>query len=373
MPLPRVPRQDILIWRYDSSGTYSVKSGYNLLACEFAVHDQDLDSSELQRFKSFYANLWSLSVPSKIKVMFWRLSKNYLPTNVNLSNRRLSVNPSCHLCVDAPETIYHIIECAFTKRICSNMGINYLTTSSEKNWVLWLATLFDPLNVHQRLFLVVSIRAIWSYRNNKLHNNTLQSEAELIRFIRVYIAELTSHGVSHAPSVAKTAVKWTPPPGNTIKFNFDASFDSLLQSSVSGVVAQNSDGLLMAAGTTPHRYVANPEMAEAFACEDALILAVDLGFNRIIIEGDALTVVNKVMAGTEERSLSRGIFQNISAMKASFVDLKFAHVNRSGNSPAHLLAKEGKNFSAPMVWIEKVVPTVEVAIQNDRWWVQRSD
>ncbi|KAL4363826.1 hypothetical protein GQ457_04G030920 [Hibiscus cannabinus] len=195
--------------------------------------------------------------------------------------------------------------------------------------VLIAYELLHALKNKKRLSLVVSIWAIWSYRNNKLHNNTLQSEAELIRFIRVYIAELTSHGVSHTPSVAKTDVKWTPPPGNTIKFNFDASFDSLLQSSVSRVVARNSDGFLMAAGTTPHHYVANPEW---------------------------------------QRHL-----HNIYAMKASFVDLKFAHVNRFGNSPAHLLAKEGKNFSAPMVWIEEDVPTVEVAVQNDRWWVQRSD
>ncbi|KAK8517613.1 hypothetical protein V6N12_016458 [Hibiscus sabdariffa] len=41
MPLPRAPQQDVFIWRYDSSGIYSVKSDYNLLACEFAVHARD--------------------------------------------------------------------------------------------------------------------------------------------------------------------------------------------------------------------------------------------------------------------------------------------------------------------------------------------
>ncbi|KAK8517611.1 hypothetical protein V6N12_016456 [Hibiscus sabdariffa] len=107
-------------------------------------------------------------------------------------------------------------------------------------------------------------------------------------------------------------------------------------------------------------------MAEALTCEDALILAVELGFNMIIIEGDALTIVNKAIARTDERSLSRGIFQNISAMKAFFTDLKFTHVYRSGNSHAHLLAKEGKNFSAQMMWIEEAIPTVEIAVQNDR-------
>ncbi|KAK8583091.1 hypothetical protein V6N13_021808 [Hibiscus sabdariffa] len=246
-------------------------------------------------------------------------------------------------------------------------GLNYADGTSVLNLVQ--PTILADINKS----LLADFSQDESYRNNKLHNNALQSEAELIRFIRVYIAELTSHCVSSAPSLAKVAVKWTPPPGNAIKFNFDASFDSLLKTSVSGMVARNNEGHLMATGTTPHRYAANPEMAEALACEDALILAVELGFNRIIIEGDALTIINKAIARTDERSLSRGIFQNISAMKAFFNDLKFTHVNRSGNSPAHLLAKEGKNSSAPIVWIEEAIPTVEIAVQNDRWWIQSSD
>ncbi|KAK8653387.1 hypothetical protein V6N13_127393 [Hibiscus sabdariffa] len=151
---------------------------------------------------------------------------------------------------------------------------------------------------------VVFIWAIWSYRNNKLHNSTLQSEAELVRFIRVYIAKLISHCVSSVPGLAKADVKWTPPPGNAIKFNFDASFDSLLKTFVSGVVARNNESLLMATGTTPHCYVVNPEMTEVLVCEDAFILATELGFNRIIIEGDALTIINKAKARTDERSLS---------------------------------------------------------------------
>ena len=29
-PLPRTPQQDILIWKFDQHGSYSVKSGYQL-------------------------------------------------------------------------------------------------------------------------------------------------------------------------------------------------------------------------------------------------------------------------------------------------------------------------------------------------------
>ncbi|KAK8617330.1 hypothetical protein V6N13_080247 [Hibiscus sabdariffa] len=145
--------------------------------------------------------------------------------------------------------------------------------------------------------------------------------------------------LNSVPGLAKVAVKWSPPQRDVIKINFDASFDSLLKTSVSGVVARNNEDLLMAIGTTPHRYVANLEMAEALACEDTLILAVELGFNKIILEGDALTIINRAKARTDYRSLSQGIFQNIFSLTASFTDLQFTHVYRSGNCPAHLLAK----------------------------------
>ncbi|KAK8557234.1 hypothetical protein V6N13_013509 [Hibiscus sabdariffa] len=152
-----------------------------------------------------------------------------------------------------------------------------------------------------------------------------------------------------------------------VKVNFDASFNQSLLQSVSGIVIRNSDGLLMAADSFPNSHVVSPEMAEALACEQALTLSKDLGFRKIEVEGDALTIISKLRHPTVDQSMFRAIYHNIYVKKYDFKFLSFDHVKRENNNAAHVLARIGRSTSTPMVWIEVGPPEVEEVICNDRW------
>ncbi|KAK8599972.1 hypothetical protein V6N12_049836 [Hibiscus sabdariffa] len=137
----------------------------------------------------------------------------------------------------------------------------------------------------------------------------------------------------------------------------------------SRVVARNAEGLIMAAGIIPHHFVVNRELAEAYACVDALNLARDTGFLSIIIEGDTLTVINKVNCSGIDRSSLRARTKQVHDMRAFFSSLPFSYVGRSCNVVAHLLAREGRGFYGPRFWIEEAPPIVEQAALQDIWWV----
>ncbi|KAK8603914.1 hypothetical protein V6N13_096380 [Hibiscus sabdariffa] len=203
--------------------------------------------------------------------MFWRFSNNYLPTKVNLYNRRFAITTTCSLCVVDLESMDHIMFCSFSTNILSQLGITIIPPSLEQSWIMWLSNLFDHFDEKKRVLLVVSVWAIWYYRNNKLHNQASQTVMDLVRFIRSYVWELTSIADKVVPNSSALCPRWSPPSGDTIKINFDASFIAHLHLSFSGVVARNAEGLIMAAGIIPHHFVANPELAEAYACVDALI------------------------------------------------------------------------------------------------------
>ncbi|KAK8489298.1 hypothetical protein V6N13_023445 [Hibiscus sabdariffa] len=98
-------------------------------------------------------------------------------------------------------------------------------------------------------------------------------------------------------------------------------------------------GYIMAAGSIPHRFVPSPEVAEAYAYIDALMLARDAGFN------------------------------SIHSMRAFFTSLTFSHVGRTCNAVAHLLAREGRDFPGPRFWVEEAPPSVEEAALKDKRWV----
>ncbi|KAK9028151.1 hypothetical protein V6N11_067963 [Hibiscus sabdariffa] len=340
MPLSSSNPDDAIIWRYDCSGCYSMKSGYRLLAHVANSRIGVSSTFNVDKVKRLYSALWSLAIPSKIKVMFWRFIKNYLPTNVNLYNKRIHLATNWILCAGEAETVDHILFC-----------------------------LSPPLDKKRMVLLVVSIWGIWSYRNNKIHNQVSQSAMDLVRFISSYVGELTSIADNAASLCSASRLHWLPPRDDAIKVNFDACFSSRYRTSFFGVVARNYRGSIMAIGTIPHRFVPSPEMAEAYACIDAILLARDAGFRSVIIEGDALTVINKANCRKDDRSVLRSLVMQIHGMQAFFISFTFSHAVRTCNTVAHLLAREGRDFSGPRFWIEKAPSSVEEATLKDKWWV----
>ncbi|KAE8718120.1 hypothetical protein F3Y22_tig00110017pilonHSYRG00017 [Hibiscus syriacus] len=125
----------------------------------------------------------------------------------------------------------------------------------------------------------------------------------------------------------------------------------------------------MVACSYPNFYVANPETAEALACEQAVSLSRELRFFTVIIEGDALVVINKISQPSNGNSEIRAIVQNVQAMGRDFETLSFTHVRRSQNAAAHVLAKIGRSFLVRMVWLEVAPVEVEASVARDRWWV----
>ncbi|MBA0849266.1 hypothetical protein Goshw_013622, partial [Gossypium schwendimanii] len=111
---------------------------------------------------------------------------------------------------------------------------------------------------------------------------------ELTGFIRGYIQEIS---LSQVPiSSSRTMVKelWRPPNSGIIKLNFDASFKCDPKTSVVVVLARNDKGQIMGVCTYLYEGVADGFIAEARASERALLFAIEMGFRRILLEGDSL-------------------------------------------------------------------------------------
>ncbi|KAK8624992.1 hypothetical protein V6N13_089876 [Hibiscus sabdariffa] len=125
----------------------------------------------------------------------------------------------------------------------------------------------------------------------------------------------------------------------------------------------------MVADIIPHHFVVNPETAEAYVCVNALNLARDTRLLSVIIEGDALTVINMVNCSGIDQSSLRALTKQVHDMRSFFSSLSFSYVGRSCNTIAHLLAREGRSSFDPRFWIEEAPPIVEQAALKDKWWV----
>ncbi|TYH61824.1 hypothetical protein ES332_D07G077900v1 [Gossypium tomentosum] len=101
---------------------------------------------------------------------------------------------------------------------------------------------------------------------------------EVVGFIKAYYAKTNVARERLKNSCAIGHFVWEPPVNDTIKIILDPSFNQLTKFSISGIIARNKEGLIMAACTYLWENIADPVMAEARACLQAIILAEDMGF-----------------------------------------------------------------------------------------------
>ncbi|KAK8606864.1 hypothetical protein V6N13_052617 [Hibiscus sabdariffa] len=328
-----------------------------------SVSDTEVQESILH---SFYIKLWGLNLPAKCKIFFWRLLNNFLPTFANLQYKRVQVRNTCPLCEFAAESTDHLLFlCPFIKQVLSSVGLPHPPANHSSFYKDAFAGWFVNSNAKQQMLLVITYWAIWHARNKLIYEGSLCSIPTTSTFIQAFILETESlAGISTLKPVPKK-VKWFPPDSSTIKLNFDAAFNNSTNTSVSGIVARNSQGLVLAACTFPHSAVADAFSAEALACESAVTFASDLGFRSVQVEGDSLSIIKKFNAATMDRSLISPIISDIQTLRGSFDNITFSFVGRQGNMVAHELAKLGIQLSEPMYWMEEVPMQVERLVLRD--------
>ncbi|KAL4388185.1 hypothetical protein GQ457_09G012120 [Hibiscus cannabinus] len=85
---------------------------------------------------------------------------------------------------------------------------------------------------------------------------------------------------------------WKKPKSDVIKINFDGAYRSTDGAAAVGVVARDNHGMVVVGCC---KYIAaanNASVVEAFACFEAILLALDRGWSEIEITGDAANVIN---------------------------------------------------------------------------------
>lgn len=115
------------------------------------------------------------------------------------------------------------------------------------------------------------------------------------------------------PRTAK-AVKWWPPQSGLLKVNFDGALFAEENIAGLGVIIRNDSGLVMAALSQQIPLLASVEMVEVLAARRALWFAKELGFQRLIVEGDSEAIINSINGDYMAWSEFRHILQDISLL-----------------------------------------------------------
>ncbi|KAK4259283.1 hypothetical protein QN277_005630 [Acacia crassicarpa] len=99
-------------------------------------------------------------------------------------------------------------------------------------------------------------------------------------------------------------------------------------------------------------------MTEALALKRALLLALDIGLDKVVFESDCLSLLACVEAKSPDLYdwRSRGIILDIIGLLSSRVGFSFIFSPRGANRAADLLAADAYKGVYPIGWVSKPTP-----------------
>uniref|UniRef100_A0A803MZQ5 Reverse transcriptase zinc-binding domain-containing protein n=1 Tax=Chenopodium quinoa TaxID=63459 RepID=A0A803MZQ5_CHEQI len=184
---------DLIIWKEDRGGSYSVKSGYRTFLEE--NHRQIKKQGTIVKHNINWKQFWRKGGSPKQKIFLWKILKGALSVGSERKKRGLGVHHHCILCYrDADsrrgdlETLEHLFrDCSFASHVWKGcrLGIN---VSNQNNipiaeWIFnWMRILSDKsrdLGVSYQFFLA-GLESIWEARNNKNFKNSVTSPESVI-------------------------------------------------------------------------------------------------------------------------------------------------------------------------------------------------
>ncbi|KAG7599579.1 Zinc finger CCHC-type [Arabidopsis suecica] len=269
---------DTIIWNYNTSGDYSVRSGYWLLTHDPHDHNRlhiPPGSIDLKN------RVWKLPIMPKIKHFLRRSLSQALATMTRLNSRGMNVDRTCPRCRKEEESINHaLFSCPFAMMVWRLASIPPLrnirfTPVFEENLSNLMNLLTNQtIQDDQKLMPYWFLWRIWKARNNFVFNKgresasktVLKAQAETTQWIIATTPHkrrdtMPSHNTSPPPSLRC----WTAPSFPYIKCNFDAGFDIHTQQATAGWIIRDHHGLSKHWGSLQLGYAASPLEAETKA------------------------------------------------------------------------------------------------------------
>lgn len=139
-------------------------------------------------------------------------------------------------------------------------------TNIHQEWKIWLAYVFEENNNTQNINRAVSFWAVWHYRNKLVHEGIRERISEVVKFVKAYVAELSQLEEISTTHFLQRETQWEPLEGDTIKVNFDTSYQKQLQKGIAGIVLRNNLGQIIGACAYPLNSIQDPVTVEAYAC-----------------------------------------------------------------------------------------------------------
>ncbi|KAL5537585.1 hypothetical protein UlMin_044677 [Ulmus minor] len=264
LPRPSSRVYDSYCWHYKSKGSYSVKSGYRL-GIEASYLDASSPSNNIT--SSWWNTLWSSNLPPKVRIFWWRIVNDIIPTSLNLRIHHVPTDLSCFLCGYGMEsTVHALFLCPMMKRLWKNTRwscyLDVAKSGTMFDLAIWATRTWDTSNFEG---FAMTVWQSWNLRNKLKHD----VESSLLGHdLQSVEAQLETYQRSRSASASATLTSfvngkiWHAPPPSHFRLDVDASYSIVSGTYGVGGVIRDCSGVLVVASCWPGLRATSVEQAD---------------------------------------------------------------------------------------------------------------
>lgn len=201
-------------------------------------------------------------------------------------------------------------------------------------------------------------RAKYLFRRNKfVHEGVFTHPNQLVEemlALRKEHAQIHQTEIPNSAAIIEAAIKWTPPPLEWCKVNWDVAFKTEVQRVGVGILVRDHNGRVLAARSFTKRGVMEPTIGETIASYHAAQFCNQMGLQKVILEGDAKTVVEAINGKNRKWSNIEHLVDDTRVALQSFIQWKCVHVKLYANMVAHKLAKLATTDIIDRLWDSRI-------------------
>ena len=195
--------------------------------------------------KKIWKSIWSLEVPNKYKNFLWHACRDSLPTKANLTRKTIISNPICDRCASmAKDTLNALWGCSGLNVVWDNERWSFRSRevfTNFKQLYRWLLEKGKPLQL-----FAIQVWCIWNQRNQSRLQQSCCLTKDLKHAAQERWNEIRSGNPLPNPIRPQPKPKWSVPPLNKYKINYDGAISKADNKAGIGVVVRNCNGKVMA-------------------------------------------------------------------------------------------------------------------------------
>lgn len=331
-------RIDTRSWPHSGTGLLSVKSAFSLIA----GHSED------ERKEGW---VWKIHCTERIKIFIWKISQNGLLVNFERRRRGLTTQSDCPRCDEGDETLDHIFRrCPMAVDCWNQTNIPFgFNINSHMPLMKWIEkncshSQNSPDNINWRYRFPYLLWNLWKARNHFVFNGANIPAGETIRRANKEARE-ARHLMARNDGPMRGSqvwVVWTPPRHGVVKLNTDGAMKASSGIASAGGVFRDHAGSWIV-GFTTKIGTTNSFIAELWGLREGLKIAIDRGFNKLIVETDSNAMVQALIKDTESRPETDTLIADCNFLMRKIHEVDLIHVYREGNHCADYLANMGQS------------------------------